>query len=194
MSDREPNEVMLVCAARRSDKDALQTLLRRNWSWLRGLVYSVLGDGRDLDDVMQEVCLRVITRIHTLREPERFRAWLAILARHEAIRHYRGRKPEPVAPDEPGYASDPAEDVAKKELCGRVLDAVRELPQKYREVFMLAHSGGLTYAQMAEVLDVPITTMQIRLVRARQMIRDRITSEIEQLSRGNDEPRRAEGA
>ena len=39
---------------------------------------------------------------------------------------------------------------------------------------MLAHSGELTYAQMAEVLNVLITTMQIRLVRARQMIRDQI--------------------
>jgi RNA polymerase sigma-70 factor (ECF subfamily) len=179
MSDHEPNEVMLVCAARRGDKEALQTLLGRNWSWLKGVVYSVLGNGRDLDDVMQEICLRVITRIHTVREPERFRAWLAILARHEAIKHHRRRKSEAVASEEAGSAGDPAEDVARKELCGRALEAVRELPQKYREVFMLAHSSGLTYAQMAEVLDVPITTMQIRLVRARQMIRDRILPEIE---------------
>ncbi len=69
---------------------------------------------------------------------------------------------------------DPADDVARRELCDRVLEAVRKLPEKYREVFMLAHSGDLTYAQMAEVLNVPITTMQIRLVRARQMIRDQI--------------------
>jgi RNA polymerase sigma factor (sigma-70 family) len=194
MSDHGSNEVTLVCAARRGDKDALQTLLSRNWSWLKGLVYSVLGDGRDLDDVMQEICLRVISRIHTLREPERFRAWLAILARHEAIKVHRRRRLEPVAPDEPGYASDPADDVARKELCGRVLDAVRGLPQKYREVFMLAHSGGLTYAQMAEALDVPITTMQIRLVRARQMVRDQIAPQLDRVSRGNDGLQRAEGA
>lgn len=174
MSDRDQNELMLVCTARRGDKEALQTLLKRNWGWLKGLVYSVRGDRQELDDVMQDICLRVITRIHTLREPERFRAWLAILARHEAIKHARRRKPEMVATDEPGFVGDPAEDIAKKELYGRVLEAVRELPQKYREVFMLAHSGDLTYAQMAEVLDVPITTMQIRLVRARQMIREQI--------------------
>lgn len=194
MNDRESNEVMLVCAARRGDKDALQTLLSRNWSWVRGLVYSVLGGSRDLDDVMQEICVRVITRIQTLREPERFRAWLAILARREAIKAARRRKPEPVAQDEPQYAMDPAEDVAKKELFGRVLEAVRELPAKYREVFMLAHSGELTYAQMAETLDVPITTMQIRLVRARQMIRDRIAPQLECVSRGDRGIPRAEGA
>jgi len=194
MNDRESNEVMLVRAARRGDKDALQTLLSRNWSWVRGLVYGVLGGSRDLDDVMQEICVRVITRIQTLREPERFRAWLAILARREAIKAARRRKPEPVAQDEPQYTIDPAEDVAKKELFGRVLEAVRELPAKYREVFMLAHSGELTYAQMAEALDVPITTMQIRLVRARQMIRDRIAPQLECVSRGDRGIPRAEGA
>ena len=170
-----------MCTARRGDKEALQTLLKRNWGWLKGLVYSVLGDGQDLDDVMQEICLRVITRIHTLREPERFRAWLAILARHEAIQHSRRRPPEPVVSEEPGYEGDPAADIEKKELCGRVLEAVRRLPEKYREVFVLAHSGELTYAQMAEILDVPITTMQIRLVRARQMIRNQIAGKSEKV-------------
>ncbi len=174
MSDREQNERSLVCAARRGDKNALQTLLKRNWGWLKGLVYSVLAEKQEVDDVMQEICLRVLTRIHTLREPERFRAWLAILARRQTIQHHRRRPPELVVSDEPGYEGDPAVDIERKELCGRVLEAVRRLPEKYREVFVLAHSGELTYAQMAEVLDVPITTMQIRLVRARQMIRNQI--------------------
>jgi RNA polymerase sigma-70 factor (ECF subfamily) len=55
------------------------------------------------------------------------------------------------------------------------LQAAAALPEKYREVFMLAHSGELTYAQMAEILDVPVTTMQIRLARARKMILNRVT-------------------
>jgi len=174
MSDREENELTLVCAARQGDKEALQALLKRNWGWLKGLVFSVLASRRDVDDVMQEVCLRVITKIHTLREPERFRAWLAILARRAALQHHRQSRPDTAAPQEPLYARDPAHDIERKELCGRVLEAVRKLPEKYREVFVLAHSGELTYAQMAEVLDVPITTMQIRLVRARQMIRNEV--------------------
>jgi RNA polymerase sigma factor (sigma-70 family) len=175
MGDEQHNELMLVCAARQGDKEALQTLLKCNWGWLKGVVYSVLTNGHDVEDVMQEVCVRVITKIHTVREPERFRAWLAILAKRTAIQHYRRSRPEVVVADEPVYGSDPAADLERRELCGRVLEAVRGLPQKYREVFVLAHSGELTYAQMAEVLNVPITTMQIRLVRARQMVRDQVT-------------------
>jgi RNA polymerase sigma-70 factor (ECF subfamily) len=175
------SESELVVAASRGDKEALQRLLKTNWGWLKGLVYSVLGGAQDLDDVMQEVCLRVIQSIRTLREPERFRGWLAVLARREAIRHSQSRQPKLIPFDgatEPesavGTADDPSADLERRELCGRVLKAVLGLPEKYREVFILAHSGELTYAQMAEVLEVPITTMQIRLVRARQMIRERV--------------------
>jgi RNA polymerase sigma factor (sigma-70 family) len=175
------NESALACAAQRGDKEALQLLLNRNWGWLKGLVYSVLGDAQELDDVLQEVCLRVITRIHTLREPERFRAWLATVARREVLKHYRRRTHEKVQVD-PGtislkldaYIRDPLQDAEKSELCSRILDAVKILPEKYREVFVLAHTGELTYAEMAEVLDVPVTTMQIRLVRARRMVQNQV--------------------
>ena len=175
------NESALACAAQKGDKEALQLLLKRNWGWLKGLVYSVLTDTQELDDVLQEVCLRVITRIHTLREPERFRAWLAAVARREVLKHYRRRTHEKVQMDEgtlslklDGYVRDPLQDVEKSELCSRILEAVKKLPEKYREVFVLAHTGELTYAEMAEVLDVPMTTMQIRLVRARRMVQDQV--------------------
>ncbi|MBN1509250.1 MAG: RNA polymerase sigma factor [Sedimentisphaerales bacterium] len=176
------NESALACAAQQGDKEALQLLLKRNWGWLKGLVYSVLTDAQELDDVLQEVCLRVITRIHTLREPERFRAWLATVARREVLKHYRRRTHERIEVN-PGTLSykldadtrDPLEDVERNELCGRILEAVKTLPEKYREVFVLAHTGELTYAEMAEVLDVPITTMQIRLSRARRMVQNQVT-------------------
>jgi len=181
------NESALVCAAREGDKEALNTLLMRHWRWLKALVYSVLADAQDLDDVMQDVCLRVVTRIHTLREPECFRAWLAILARREAIKHYRGkaRRPDPttdefVAMSAGNAQRGPLERLEQQESCQRVLGAVGTLPEKYREVFMLAHSGALTYAQMAEVLEVPVTTMQIRLVRARRMVQNQLIDENKQ--------------
>ena len=175
------NELALVCTARKGDKEALQTLLSRNWTWVRAVVYSILADAQDVDDVMQEICLRVITRIHTLREPERFRGWLAVLARRIALRHRQRRLHGPAQPADlsalagaGSYGGDPADDIERRELFRRVLEAVRGLPEKYRQVFVLAHSGGLTYAQIAEILDVPVTTMQIRLVRARRAVRDQI--------------------
>ena len=179
---KNQNESALVCAAQRRDKEALQLLLKRNWSWLRGLVYSIVMDAGEVDDVLQDVCVRVITKIDTLREPERFRPWLAVLARRQALRHRQRRSRRPVrlsreiaenTCDE--NAQQFFETIERQEKYRRISEAIRSLPEKYRAVFMLAYSGDSTYEQMAEILDIPVTTVQIRLLRARRMIYDRVT-------------------
>lgn len=180
---RQQNESALVCAAQRRDKEALQLLLTRNWSWLKGLVFSIVGNPDEVDDVLQDICVRVITRIETLREPERFRPWLAVLARRQALRHRqrKAQKPRSLSGELTQLQEDPRagrliENLEQKEQYQQILEAVRSLPEKYRQVFMLEYSGDLTYSQIAEILDIPITTVQIRLVRARRMLQDRIAS------------------
>ena len=192
-SERQ-NESTLVCAARRGDKDALQQLLTRNWAWLKGLVYGIIGDAEEIDDVLQDICVRVITKIESVRQPERFRPWLAVLARRQALRHRQNRTRRvglvPQINDVDGRSgqfggANPTlqkcdetaqftEDLERTEQCERILEALRSLPEKYREVFMLRYSGDLTYGQIAEILDIPLTTVHIRLVRARRMIHDKV--------------------
>ena len=79
------NESALVYAAREGDKEALFELINRNWAWLKGLVLSIVHDTEDADDVLQDICVQVISKIDTLREPELFVRWLATLARRAAF-------------------------------------------------------------------------------------------------------------
>jgi RNA polymerase sigma-70 factor (ECF subfamily) len=181
-TERRQNESALVCAAQRSDKEALQRLLTRNWPWLKGLIYSIIGDANEVDDVLQDICVKVIAKINSLREPERFRPWLAVLAKRQALRHrqQKARRPGPLTEEIAELQSDEKaqqlfEKVEKKEQCQQILQALQSLPEKYRQVFMLAYAGDLTYGNIAEILDIPITTVQIRLVRARRMIYDKVT-------------------
>ena len=175
------NESALVCAAREGDKEALGLLLTRNWSWLKGLVYSIITNACDVDDVLQNICVRVISKINTLREPECFRPWLAVLARRQAMRYSQRKNPRTVSLDEEvagqlcDYkAGQLLENIERREQYQQILEAVESLPEKYRQVFMLQYTGDLTYGQIAEILDIPITTVQIRLVRARRMIHNQV--------------------
>jgi len=177
------NESALVCAAREGDKEALGLLLTRNWAWLKGLVYSIITNAYDVDDVLQDICVRVISKINTLREPERFRPWLAVLARRQAIRYSQRKYPRTVSLSEEvagrlydHTAGQLLENLERKEKHQQILLALRSLPDKYRQVFMLQYSGDLTYGQIAEILDIPITTVQIRLVRARRMIYNQVSN------------------
>ncbi|UCD00026.1 MAG: RNA polymerase sigma factor [Phycisphaerales bacterium] len=190
-AQRTQNESALASAAQRHDKEALQLLLERNWAWLKGLVFSIVGDPGEVDDVLQDICVRVIGKIETLREPERFRPWLAVLARRQALRHRQQRAARPAPLSSTLFAED--EELARfrsdekvgesfsaienREQCRKIWQAVQSLPEKYRQVFVLQYAGDLTYGQIAEVLDVPLTTVQIRLVRARRMICDRVAGE-----------------
>lgn len=175
------NESALVYAARQGDKEALRLLLVQNWTWLKALVYSIVGDAHDVDDILQDICVRVISKIEGLREPERFRPWLAVLARRQALRYRQQKNQSPtllgekIADQQPDEsASQLLEYIERKEQCQQILDALKSLPDKYREVFLLEYSNDLTYGQIAEILDIPITTVQIRLVRARRLIYNRV--------------------
>ena len=192
-AEARQNESALVCAAQRGDREALQLLLRRNWAWLRGLAYSIVSDADEVDDVLQDICVRVIGKIGTLREPERFRPWLAVLARRQALRHREQRSRRPVLlkeelaelkPDQ--HAQQLLDNMERTEQYRQILDTMRALPDKYREVFVLEHINDLTYRQIAEILDVPVTTVQIRLVRARRMIYDQVIGKSQSCLRGRE--------
>ncbi|OHB60384.1 MAG: hypothetical protein A2167_07175 [Planctomycetes bacterium RBG_13_46_10] len=175
----EQNESLLVFAAQKGEKEAFRLLLTQNWNWIRALVYSIVNDTDSVDDVMQDICVQVIRKVDTLREPGRFRPWMAVLARRQALK-YRQRKNqrrivslnnEEVAGQQCDYkAGQLLDNLELRERYQQILQAVKSLPEMYRQVFVLAHLENLSYAQIAEILDVPVTTVQIRLVRARRMI------------------------
>jgi RNA polymerase sigma-70 factor (ECF subfamily) len=175
--ERGQNEQALVCAAQRGDKEALQLLFRENWAWLKGLVYSILQNADDIDDVLQDICVRVISKIDTLRQPQRFRSWLAILARRQALRYRQQKAQRQMSVnmeledlEDNSNSAQLIDNIEQKEQYQLILSAVKSLPEKYRQVFILEHINDLTYKQIAEILDVPVTTVQIRLVRARRML------------------------
>jgi len=189
MVERRQNEVALVLDSQKGNKEALQQLIIRNWAWVKGLVYSIMYNSDDVDDCLQDICVKVITKIDTLREPERFKPWLAILAKREALRHRQLKAKRPVQLDEEFIESRQDEkdkffeNIIEKEKQSQILKAIQSLPEKYREVFIMQHSGDLTYNQISEILDVPVTTVQIRLVRARKMVYDKIVKT--QINTGN---------
>jgi len=180
-SKQKLNEAALACAARNGDKEALSQLMQANWAWLKGLAYNILGDPEDVNDLMQNICVLVIENISGLREPERFKPWLATVARNEAFAYRRQRSKKPIQLEE--LLAEQQQKTARDDLTHKIiqdeqskliLENIRMLPEKYREVFVLKYMKDLSYVQIGEILEIPLTTVQIRLVRARRMIYNRL--------------------
>jgi len=169
----------LIAAAQRGERTALDALVRRHDRWVRSVVYATMGSPVAVDDVVQHVWTNVWQQIGTLVDPGRWRGWLYRMAKNAAIdagkkeanerrRRMSLRRADRVA----ARSGDPARTLIDAERREQVLNAINGLPVIYREPFILRHMEGWTYAQIGEALDLPVDTVETRLVRARRLLRD----------------------
>lgn len=129
----------------------------------------------DAEDLCQDAFLKAFARAGELRQPGSLRIWLLRIARTTCLDHSRRMRRNPIelAGVVPDTAADPhtPEVIAEaKYSLRRLKEAVRSLPRKQREVFVLREYGGLSYEDLALVLKLRPGTVMSRLNRARRAI------------------------
>lgn len=178
-------EEPVVEAIRSGDRFAFGELMGRHHGWVRGVIFGVLGERDAIDDVSQQVWTSVWQRIGELRETKRWRPWLYRLARNAAIDHGRDVtrrriKAQALAADPPGAPSrlDPDGSAVGREEHQTVMAAIGALPALYREPFVLRHLSGWSYGRIAEVMSMPVDSVETRLVRARRLLRESLAGKL----------------
>lgn len=176
----------VVSAARRGDHHATEQLVKEHERWIRSVIFAVLGRGELVDDVAQQVWTRVWEKLPTLSRPQNLRSWLYRIARNAAIdagKHARLQRDaesalqiDPLAPH-PRASATSTHDAPAGELHGAIMQAIRALPAIYREPFVLRHLQEWSYAEIGEVLSLPVATVETRLVRARRLLRELLADE-----------------
>lgn len=169
------NDSALTCRAIAGDRQALEQLLRKNWAWMRTVVRAYARQFSDIEDILQNVCLRIMLNIHTLREPERFRPWVATITRREAMAYLRktGRTAlRETTLDESSLPQPENTGTHNQDL--NVQQAILNLPDKYRQVLLLKYFNDCSYDEIAEILDTTANTVQMRLYRARKMVAEQL--------------------
>ena len=179
-------EEPVIDAIRGGDRYAFEELVRRQGRWVRGVIYGVLGNRECVDDVAQQVWSAVWQRSTELRDTKSWRSWLYALARNAAvdagrdITRRRTRVQSLVRAVGAGAATPPADGpVIRDEQHREVLDAIQALPALYREPFVLRHVNGWTYREIAEVMGLPVDSVETRLVRARRFLRETLKGKLE---------------
>ncbi len=132
--------------------------------------------------MLQNICVRVIANIGTLRNCNRFRPWLAVLARREAVKYRTSQVRNTVSHEVKSAESlcdinckNPVENAEQNEQFRLINNTLRELLEKYREALILKYSKDMNYGTISKILDVPITIVQTRLVRARRILLGRLS-------------------
>ena len=175
-------ETALVRRAMGGDDRARMVLWSTHRRWLAAVLLARMPSGGDLEDLLQEVAMRFVGQIHTLQNPAALRAWLRAVALNVARSAIRsasrraGGQTGAVVPLVLNDVPDPRQEQAQRntqarERADHVLDIIGRLQPDYREPLLLRCVRGLSQQQVAAALDLPVTTVETRLARARRMLR-----------------------
>jgi len=152
-----------------------ETYHDRIYRYVLGLVKSPA----EAEDLTQDTFLRAYRHGDSLRDPEAVRGWLYRIATHVCLDRLRQRKPQISLDGEEGKVGaepsvsefpSPLEISERKETSACVQRCLDFLPDKYRAVILLHEAHSLTAPEIADLLGVTLTTVKIRLHRARRKL------------------------
>jgi RNA polymerase sigma-70 factor (ECF subfamily) len=175
--ERDVEDRELVTAAQGGDRGALDALLRRHHDRIHALCRRVTGNDTDALDATQEALIAIVRGLPRFDGRAAFSTWAYRIATNACLDELRRRKrrPEPVAPDQPGAPIGPPRDGAP-DLDSSVVDrlavdaAMSGLPPEFRAAVVLRDVCALDYAEIADVLGIPPGTVRSRIARGRAVL------------------------
>jgi RNA polymerase sigma-70 factor (ECF subfamily) len=163
------------------EKRALEEIIALHHRWVRSVVLAITGRADDVDDVTQQVWMRLWERRDQLASVADLRKWLYTLARNAAIdagrltTRRRGLWQRfKLLWRSGGSGPRPADDLIADERRKTTLRAIEALGEKYRTVLVLRVWQEMSYDEIARTLDITPQAVETRLVRARRMLREKL--------------------
>lgn len=179
------DDVSLVVAAQGGDTASFDALYRRHARTVRAVL---LGRATrdDVDDLVQEAFLAGWRQLLSLRDPAAFGGWMLTIARHLRIDHARRHRPTESLDDAGGdagtglsrasraWVSDAREDERASERieAQRALEAIRTLPDAYRETLVLRLVEGMTGPEIARRTGLKPESVRVNLCRGMKLLRE----------------------
>ena len=154
--------------------------VKRHYKAIYAFLYHMSGNAATAEDLTQETFLSAWNALRRFEERSSAAVWLHRFALNAYRAHARGLKPEAgLMEDTAAESPDIVGQIDASELRRRAQEAVARLPDLYREVIVLRYYQGLKHREVAELLGVPIGTVQFRCHTAFDKLRADLKKEIE---------------
>lgn len=183
------DEAALVARAKSGDMAAFSELVKHYDRRVFRMAKQITQNDDDAEDVLQETFLKAYTHLDDFQGNSKFYTWLVRIAVNEALMKLRKRRSDRTVPlDEPidtgedevvreiaVWGENPEQQYSRDEL-GTILDeAIQGLKPAYRTVFILRDIEEMSIEETAEALDLSISAVKSRLLRARLQLREKLT-------------------
>ena len=184
----------LIRKLRRRDEDAFRQLVLQYQHKVFNIVYRMIGDRQEAEDISQEVFVTVFKSIDSFRGESKFSTWLFRIATNQCKNRlkYLGRRARgktqpiddmvnpPLASPLTGASPQPDKVAAGKELESIVQRALATLEDEHRVIIVLRDIEGLPYAEIADITGLNVGTVKSRLHRGRVALKDEVRRQYEQ--------------
>ncbi len=185
-SDEDAQDVRLMQLVSGGDTSAFEELIERHQSLVAGTVARMLGSNSDVEDIAQQVFIRVWKSARRYVPRAKFTTWLLKITRNLVFNELRRSKRHVLVPlqSEPGAEEFPLKDeknptpdasLLETELQQAIEDAIMQLPESQRMALVLRRYEQLSYEEIAEVLDLSVPAVKSVLFRARTELRSRLS-------------------
>ncbi|HEY0527473.1 MAG TPA: RNA polymerase sigma-70 factor [Gemmatimonadaceae bacterium] len=170
MDSDDATERQLQRRIRAGDEGAFDIVFRAHYPNLVRMAESIVRDRAVGEELAQEVMLELWRRRESLELEQNFRAYLMRATRNRALNHVRHerivQREQTLAASESRTAPAPDADMLGGELESAIAASLAALPENCREVFDMSRTQGLRYAEIAEVLDISVKTVEKRMGQA----------------------------
>ena len=173
----------LINQAKSGDAQAYDKLLNKYRNSVYNLVYRMVRDIEEAEDLTQEAFIKAFNSLAQFNEDYAFSTWLYKIATNNCIDFFRKRKLQTLSLDKPIQYKDseihqeipdpelnPEKSILASERSSIIREAIETLPEKYYTAIVLRHTEEKSYEEIAEILRLPIGTVKARIFRAREML------------------------
>lgn len=181
---------LLVRKCKDGDRGAFEVLVIKYHRQIINLCSRLTGDRDTAEDLAQEIFLKAYKALSDFKEDSSFYTWVYRIAVNTSLSHRSssGTKMAEAALresdstddgpafDHPSSDQTPEENILRKELGGKIMQALEGLGNEFRTTLILREIDGLSYEEIAEVLDLPVGTVRSRIFRSREELKKKLSN------------------
>lgn len=169
-------EIIQLCL--NGDKDCFSELVSRYKNLVYSIILRMITDSEEANDLAQEVFIKIYKNLGKYFPDFKFSTWIIRITTNHVIDYRRKKRQETVSIDDVDYElssnESPEEAYIQKEQKKSLESLVNQLPEMYKVPIVLYHQQGLSYQEISQVTDEPLSKVKNRIFRGRKMLKENL--------------------
>jgi RNA polymerase sigma-70 factor (ECF subfamily) len=186
MSHSDSEDIQVIEKVLAGDVDAFSEIIERYKDKTFNYVYSQIKDYDEALDITQEIFIMTIEALRSFRRESKFSTWFYSImvnycknyrkknSRYNLVSINSSRGEDEYDMQLPDERENPENEVIMNDSLRIVKDEIGKLPDDYREILLLRDIQGLSYNEIAEILDISLSNVKVRIHRGREFLKNRL--------------------